>query len=288
MFVGVGACARARPLRAGQGARRPASSSSTSSTPWARRARARRLHGQRGARADLESAPRGDGRLRARRPAWSIMAATNRPEILDRALLRAGRFDRQVLVDRPDVRGREAHPARPRQERAARRRRRPPRDRQRTPGMVGADLANVVNEAALAAVRRGGRVPCGMRDFEEAIDRIQLGLKKAGARARRGREAPGGVPRGRSRARRALGAARRSGPPGHHHPPLHRRARRHLQLPTEDRYLFTRGRAPGPHVRPLRRAQRRGDGLRRRLHRRGERPRTRQRASRARWSAASA
>jgi cell division protease FtsH len=108
-----------------------------------------------------------------------IMAATNRPEILDRALLRAGRFDRQVLVDRPDVRGREAilkvHV----------------RTvllgvdvdlkviAQRTPGMVGADLANVVNEAALASVRRSSK-SVEAQDFEEAIDRIQLGLKKEG------------------------------------------------------------------------------------------------------------
>jgi cell division protease FtsH len=108
-----------------------------------------------------------------------IMAATNRPEILDRALLRAGRFDRQVLVDRPDVRGREAilrvH--------ARRVQIGPDVDlvvvARRTPGMVGADLANVVNEAALASVRRGDTTACA-RDFEEAIDRIQLGLKKEG------------------------------------------------------------------------------------------------------------
>jgi cell division protease FtsH len=108
-----------------------------------------------------------------------IMAATNRPEILDPALLRAGRFDRQVVVDRPDVRGREAilhvH--------AKRVRIGPDVDlkviAQRTPGMVGADLANVVNEAALASVRREGqRVEA--QDFDEAIDRIQLGLKKDG------------------------------------------------------------------------------------------------------------
>jgi cell division protease FtsH len=108
-----------------------------------------------------------------------IMAATNRPEILDRALLRAGRFDRQVLVDRPDVRGREAilkvHARKvqlgPDIELAVVAR--------RTPGMVGADLANVVNEAALASVRRGAQV-IAMADFEEAIDRLQLGLKKEG------------------------------------------------------------------------------------------------------------
>jgi cell division protease FtsH len=108
-----------------------------------------------------------------------IMAATNRPEILDKALLRAGRFDRQVLVDRPDVRGREAilrvHVRKVKlgvdvELRVI---------AQRTPGMVGADLANVVNEAALASVRRGNDVVCA-QDFEEAIDRIQLGLKKEG------------------------------------------------------------------------------------------------------------
>ena len=108
-----------------------------------------------------------------------IMAATNRPEILDRALLRAGRFDRQVLVDRPDVRGREAilrvHGRKvqlaPEVDLAVVAR--------RTPGMVGADLANVVNEAALASVRRDATV-VSPADFEEAIDRIQLGLKKEG------------------------------------------------------------------------------------------------------------
>jgi cell division protease FtsH len=108
-----------------------------------------------------------------------IMAATNRPEILDRALLRAGRFDRQVIVDRPDVRGREAIlRVHARKVQVA-----PEVDlaviARRTPGMVGADLANVVNEAALASVRRGVRV-VEMVDFEEAIDRIQLGLKKEG------------------------------------------------------------------------------------------------------------
>ncbi len=108
-----------------------------------------------------------------------IMAATNRPEILDRALLRAGRFDRQVVVERPDVRGRMAIL------RVHARKVRLGADvdidviAHRTPGMVGADLANVVNEAALASVRRGGD-HVDAQDFEEAIDRIQLGLKKEG------------------------------------------------------------------------------------------------------------
>jgi len=108
-----------------------------------------------------------------------IMAATNRPEILDKALLRAGRFDRQVVVDRPDVRGREAilkvhvHKIKlaPDVELKV--------VAQRTPGMVGADIANLVNEAALASVRRGGGAVTSA-DFDEAVDRIQLGLKKEG------------------------------------------------------------------------------------------------------------
>jgi len=108
-----------------------------------------------------------------------IMAATNRPEVLDQALLRAGRFDRQVVVDRPDLRGRqeilEVHVRKVKLADDA--------DlrvlAQRTPGMVGADLAKVVNEAALAAARRGSAL-VGQQDFEIAIDRIQLGLEKKG------------------------------------------------------------------------------------------------------------
>jgi len=108
-----------------------------------------------------------------------IMAATNRPEVLDQALVRAGRFDRQVLVDRPDIGGRHAilkvHtrklPVAPRIELRV--------VAQRTPGMVGADLANVCNEAALAAARRGSK-QVEMHDFEESIDRIQLGLQRRG------------------------------------------------------------------------------------------------------------
>jgi cell division protease FtsH len=108
-----------------------------------------------------------------------IMAATNRPEVLDQALLRAGRFDRQVVVDRPDLRGREEIlKVHVRKVKLA--------DdvdllvlAQRTPGMVGADLAKVVNEAALAAARRGSAL-VAQHDFEIAIDRIQLGLEKKG------------------------------------------------------------------------------------------------------------
>ena len=106
-----------------------------------------------------------------------ILAATNRPEILDPALLRPGRFDRQVVIDRPDLKGREkilrVHV----------------RDVKlaagldlsavaaRTPGFVGADLANLVNEAALHAAREG-KDAVGMADFDEAIDRVVAGLER--------------------------------------------------------------------------------------------------------------
>ncbi len=106
-----------------------------------------------------------------------IMAATNRPEILDPALLRAGRFDRHVALDRPDVRGREAIlRVHTRNVKLG-----PDVDlgvvAQRTPGFVGADLANVVNEAALLAARRD-REYVTMQDFDDAIDRITAGLER--------------------------------------------------------------------------------------------------------------
>jgi len=106
-----------------------------------------------------------------------LLGATNRPEVLDSALLRAGRFDRQVLVDRPDRRGREAilkvhsrkvklAPALKLDQVAA-----------LTPGFSGADLANLVNEAALAATRRGAE-EIRMDDFNVAVERIVAGLEK--------------------------------------------------------------------------------------------------------------
>jgi cell division protease FtsH len=106
-----------------------------------------------------------------------IMAATNRPEILDPALLRPGRFDRQVLVDRPDINGREAIlTIHSRNVLLA-----PDVDLRmlagRTPGFVGADLANLVNEAALLAARKD-KETVGSLDFDEAIDRLVAGLQK--------------------------------------------------------------------------------------------------------------
>ncbi len=106
-----------------------------------------------------------------------LMAATNRPEILDPALLRPGRFDRHILVDRPDKTGRmEILKVHLRNIKAA-----TDLDLEKlanmTPGMAGADLANLVNEAALLAVRRDKK-EVGMPEFEEAVERIVAGLEK--------------------------------------------------------------------------------------------------------------
>jgi cell division protease FtsH len=106
-----------------------------------------------------------------------LMAATNRPEILDPALLRPGRFDRQILVDRPDKQGRkqileiyiekvDTDTTIDIDEVAA-----------MTSGMVGADLANLVNEAALLAVRRS-KSSVGMSEIKEAVERVVAGLEK--------------------------------------------------------------------------------------------------------------
>ncbi|HYL82106.1 MAG TPA: ATP-dependent zinc metalloprotease FtsH [Candidatus Acidoferrum sp.] len=167
-----------------------------------------------------------------------IMAATNRPEILDPALLRPGRFDRQVMVDRPDLKGREAilrvHAKgvtmAPEVDLAA--------IAAKTSGFVGADLANIVNEAALLAARQG-KDAVGKADFEEAIDRVVAGLKKTRVMSAKEREIvatheaghavaaaclPGTDPVAKisivSRGIAALGYTQ--------------------QLPTEDRYLMTR------------------------------------------------
>ena len=106
-----------------------------------------------------------------------VLAATNRPETLDPALLRPGRFDRQVLVDRPDLKGREAilkiHAKDVKLSDAVDLR----TTATRTPGFAGADLANLVNEAALLAARRSSTV-VEQEDFSEAIERVVAGLEK--------------------------------------------------------------------------------------------------------------
>src|SRR4029079_12377035 len=121
------------------------------------------------------------------RKAVIIMGATNRPEVLDPALLRPGRFDRQVLVDKPDIKGREqVLKIHTRQVKMA-----PAVDLKvvagRTVGFAGADLANLVNEAALLAARKD-KTAVDMRDFDEAIDRLIAGLEKKRIMSPRERE----------------------------------------------------------------------------------------------------
>jgi cell division protease FtsH len=106
-----------------------------------------------------------------------LLAATNRPEVLDPALLRAGRFDRQVLVDRPDRVGRAAILSVHLQRVQLAADVEPDQVAALTPGFTGADLANLVNEAALVATRRGATL-VEMADFTSAIERIVAGLEK--------------------------------------------------------------------------------------------------------------
>jgi cell division protease FtsH len=106
-----------------------------------------------------------------------ILAATNRPEVLDPALLRAGRFDRQVLVDRPDRSGRADILRVHLKKITAGPDVQPPAIAALTPGFAGADLANLVNEAALLATRRQADA-VEARDFNEAIERVVAGLEK--------------------------------------------------------------------------------------------------------------
>ncbi|SDA22237.1 membrane protease FtsH catalytic subunit [Nitrosospira sp. Nsp11] len=106
-----------------------------------------------------------------------LLAATNRPEILDPALLRAGRFDRQVLVDRPDKLGREQILAVHLKKVSLDTNVKPEQIAALTPGFTGADLANLVNEAALLATRRSG-TSVTMDDFNNAIERVVAGLEK--------------------------------------------------------------------------------------------------------------
>ncbi len=168
-----------------------------------------------------------------------IMAATNRPEILDPALLRPGRFDRQVLVDRPDIRGREAilrvH--------AKGVKLAPEVDLKilaaRTAGFVGADLANLINEAALLAARNN-KSQVEMADLEEAIDRVVAGLEKK-ARVMSPKERERVAYHEADHA--VVAASVPSGDPVHKISIIPRGIAAlgyTLQLPTEDRYLLTR------------------------------------------------
>jgi len=168
-----------------------------------------------------------------------LLAATNRPEILDPALLRPGRFDRQVLVDRPERQGREdilrLHAQKVKlgadvdlRQLAA-----------RTPGFVGADLANVINEAALLAARQD-KDAVAMEDLEEAIERLIAGLeKKNRLLSTREQEIVAYHEAGHA----LVAASSLNADPVHRISIIPRGIAAlgyTLQLPTEDRYLLTR------------------------------------------------
>jgi cell division protease FtsH len=167
-----------------------------------------------------------------------IMAATNRPEVLDPALLRPGRFDRQVLVDKPDIKGREAilriHARNVKMAGdvdvtvvAA-----------RTAGFAGADLANLVNEAALLAAR-SDKPAVEMKDFESAIDRLVAGIEKKRVMSPKEREMVAYHESGH-----AIVASLLPGLDPVHKISIVQRGfgalGYTLQLPTEDRYTMTR------------------------------------------------
>jgi cell division protease FtsH len=165
------------------------------------------------------------------------MSATNRPEVLDPALLRPGRFDRRVVVDRPDVKGREA---------ILRLHARVVKlasdvDLQvaaRTTGFAGADLASLVNEATLLAARRD-RQEVSLTDFDEAIDRVLAGLKRKRVMSQREREIVAAHEAGH-----AIVASVLPGVDPVHKISIVQRGYDALghtqQLPLEDRYLRTR------------------------------------------------
>lgn len=169
-----------------------------------------------------------------------LLAATNRPEILDQALLRPGRFDRQVGVDRPDVRGRKAilevhsraivtDDTLDLDVIAA-----------QTPGMVGADLANVINEAALLAARKE-KDAVGMEDFQEAIERVIAGLEK---KSRRLNDKEKDIVAFHEAGHAIVAGALPDADPVHKVSIVSRGLGAlgyTLQLPLEDRYLMTKG-----------------------------------------------
>ena len=220
------ACATSSSRRAPR--RRPSSSSTSSMRSAARVAPSPAWAGTTKG-ADAQPAAGRDGWLR-HLLGPDHLAATNRPEILDTALLRAGRFDRQVLVDRPDRKGRLEILKSAFGQGEAGRRREARRGGGITAGFSGADLANLVNEAAIAATRRHAQ-EVTLADFTAAVERIVAGLERrsrvlnAGERRAVALHEMGPCPGG------AGAAGQRPSAQGVHHPARHRRARLPLQRP---------------------------------------------------------
>ena len=200
-----------------------------------------------------------------------LIAATNRPDVLDPALLRPGRFDRRVVVSRPDVRGREGilqvHT-----------RKIPLSDdvdisvlARATPGFSGADLANLVNEAALAAARRNQKFVT-MHDFESAKDKVLMGAERKSMIITDEEKKVTAYHEGGHALLAALLAARRPAAQGHDHPARHGAGRDPAAAHRGPAQLDART-ARGPHRRLPGRPHRRGPHLRPDLHRRRQRHR---------------
>ena len=206
-----------------------------------------------------------------------VIAATNRPDVLDPALLRPGRFDRQVVVPLPDVRGRE-------QILKVHMRKVPLGDNVKpsviargTPGFSGADLANLVNEAALFAARSNKR-SVTMEEFERAKDKIMMGAERRSMVMTEEEKRNTAYSRVRPRHRRPVGPRARSGLQGHHHS-ARPRARRHHVPAGAGPLQHQQAPAREPHRDAVRRTRGRRAGVRPgcRDHRRIERYRARHR-----------
>ena len=202
-----------------------------------------------------------------------LLAATNRPDILDPALLRPGRFDRQIVVDRPDLEGRKAILAVHAKDKPLA----PGVDldviARRTPGFTGADLANLMNEAALLSARHNLKL-IGLPQLEEAIDRVMAGPER---RSRVISEREKRVIAYHEGGHALVAHALPNTDPVHKISiiPRGRALGYTLTLPTEDKFLVTPQRAGRRAGDAARRAHGRGADLRRPDHRRPERHRPR-------------
>ena len=168
-----------------------------------------------------------------------VLAATNRPDVLDRALLRPGRFDRQVLVDAPDLEGREAILRVHTRNKPIAREVELRKVAQATPGFSGADLANAVNEAALLAARRNA-TEISQEDLENAVEKVVAGPER---KSRRLREAEKRRVAYHEVGHALVAAYSRHADPVHKISiiPRGRAALGYtLQLPTDDQFLMTR------------------------------------------------
>jgi hypothetical protein len=266
MFVGVGA-SRVRDLFCRARKTRPASFSSMKSMPWAATAAPAWA-------AAMTSASRPSTSCWWKWTAFEsnegviLISATNRPDVLDPALLRPGRFDRQVVVSLPDIRGREKIPERAHEKDPVAKMSCPSSWPRARPGFSGADLENLVNEAALLAAKRG-KEKLEMVDFEDAKDKVYMGLERKSKVIKRGGSQNHRLSRGRPCPGGAFAAQHRRGEQNYHHP-ARPRGRCHL-VPARRTRFQIQGSAGKRTGGGFRRASGRRAGFRSDQHRRVQR-----------------